>query len=97
VSDDQEIAVGYAYEGRRAGYRPLEQALANEFAVALQTLRSSRPDLGLGPDGKVLVVVRDRSLAGISISGGRARLGKHEMFVPISNIRSIDYEETKKK
>jgi hypothetical protein len=39
----------------------------------------------------------DELLAGISISGVRARLGKHEMFVPISNIRSIDYEETKKK
>jgi S-adenosylmethionine synthetase len=68
VSDDQAIAVGYACEGPRAGYRPLEQALVNEFAAALETLRSSRPELGLGPDGKVLVVVRDRSLAAVSIS-----------------------------
>ena len=68
VSDDQAIAVGYACEGRRAGYRPLEQALANEFVAALETLRRTRPDLGLGPDGKVLVVVRDRSLVAVSIS-----------------------------
>jgi len=68
VSDDQAIAVGYACEGRRAGYRPIEQALANEFVTMLETLRRSRPDLGLGPDGKVLVVVRDRSLVGVSVS-----------------------------
>jgi S-adenosylmethionine synthetase len=68
VSDDQAIAVGYACEGTRAGYIPLEQALANDFASALECLRRTRPDLGLGPDGKVLVVIRDRTLVGVSIS-----------------------------
>jgi S-adenosylmethionine synthetase len=68
VSDDQSICVGYACEGRRADYRPLEQALANEFASVLETLRRTRPELGLGPDGKVLVVVRDRALVGVSVS-----------------------------
>jgi S-adenosylmethionine synthetase len=69
VSDDQAIAVGYACEGARASYRPLEQALANEFAAALQSLRRREPALGLGPDGKVLVVVvGGRTLAGVSIS-----------------------------
>ena len=68
VSDDQSICVGYACEGKRAGYRPLEQALANEFASALETLRTTRPELRFGPDGKVLVVVRDRALIGVSVS-----------------------------
>jgi S-adenosylmethionine synthetase len=68
VSDDQAIAVGYACAGKRAGYRPLEQALANEFAAALEALRGEGPELGLGPDGKVLVVVRGRAIAGVSIS-----------------------------
>jgi S-adenosylmethionine synthetase len=68
VSDDQAIAVGYACEGKRAGYRPLEQALANDCAAALECLRRSHRELGLGPDGKVLVVVRGRAIEGVSIS-----------------------------
>jgi len=68
VSDDQAIAVGYAVEGVRAGYRPLEHALANDFVSALERLRRERPELGLGPDGKVLVVVRGTALIGVSIS-----------------------------
>ena len=68
VSDDQAIAVGHAVEGARAGYRPLEQALANDFVQAVEHLRRARPELGLGPDGKVLVVVRGKTLAGVSAS-----------------------------
>src|SRR6185295_4164397 len=68
VSDDQAIAVGHAVQGARAGYRPLEQALANDCAAAIESLRRSRPSLGLGPDGKVLVVVRGRVLVGVSVS-----------------------------
>jgi S-adenosylmethionine synthetase len=68
VSDDQAIAVGYACRGARAGYRPLEQALATDFARALERLRVERPALGLGPDGKTLVVVRGKRLAGVSLS-----------------------------
>jgi S-adenosylmethionine synthetase len=68
VSDDQAVAVGYACRGKRAGYRPLEQALATDFARALERLRRNRPDLGLGPDGKTLVVVRGRRLVGVSLS-----------------------------
>jgi S-adenosylmethionine synthetase len=68
ISDDQAIAVGHAVAGRRAGYRPLAQALATEFATALERLRVARPALGLGPDGKTLVVVRGLALAGVSLS-----------------------------
>jgi S-adenosylmethionine synthetase len=52
VSDDQAICVGHAVWGPRAGHRPLEQALASDFASALEGLRASRPEPGLGPDGK---------------------------------------------
>lgn len=68
VSDDQSICVGYAVEGKRAGYGPLEQALATDFARALECLRRTRPELGLGPDGKTLVAVRGRTLVGASLS-----------------------------
>ena len=46
VSDDQAIAVGHAVQGARAGYLPLEQALANDCAAAIETLRRSTPSLG---------------------------------------------------
>jgi S-adenosylmethionine synthetase len=68
ISGDQSISVGYAVEGNRAGYRPVAQALATDFARALECLRRTRPALGLGPDGKTLVAVRGRALAGVSIS-----------------------------
>jgi S-adenosylmethionine synthetase len=68
VSDDQAICVGHAVWGPRAGHRPLEQALANDFVAALERLRVARPDLRLGPDGKCLVAVRGRRLAGVSLS-----------------------------
>ena len=68
VADDQAVAVGHAVRGDRAGYRPLEQALASDFANALERLRVGRPTLGLGPDGKTLVVVRGRQLVGVSVS-----------------------------
>jgi S-adenosylmethionine synthetase len=75
VSDDQSISVGHAVWGPRAGHRPLEQALATDFAAALERLRRARPDLGLGPDGKTLVVVRDRTLVGVSLSVQHAARG----------------------
>jgi S-adenosylmethionine synthetase len=68
VSDDQAICVGHAVEGRRAGFVPLERALARDFAAALAGLRLARPELGLGPDGKVLVAARGRRLVGVSLS-----------------------------
>jgi S-adenosylmethionine synthetase len=68
VSDDQAIAVGHAVQGARAGYRPLEHALANDFARALEQLRVNSPWLGLGPDGKTLVAVRGTTLVGVTVS-----------------------------
>jgi S-adenosylmethionine synthetase len=73
VSDDQAICVGHAVWGPRAGHRPLEQALASDFVKTLESLRTERPDLGLGPDGKTLVAVRGRALVGVSLSLQHAR------------------------
>ncbi len=68
VSDDQVIAVGYACQGERAGLVPLEQALARDFARAMEDLhRGSMREL-LGPDGKVLIAVRGRRLEAVSLS-----------------------------
>lgn len=68
VSDDQSISVGHAVAGVRAGWRPVEQALATDFASAIERLRAQQPQLGLGPDGKTLVVVQDRVLEAVSVS-----------------------------
>lgn len=68
VSDDQAIAVGHAVDGVRAGYRPLEQALADDFVRVMEHVRRTNAGLGLGPDGKVLVVVRGKTLVAVSAS-----------------------------
>jgi len=38
---------------------PVEHWLARELAARLYALRITRPDLGLGPDGKVIVTIRE--------------------------------------
>ena len=68
MSDDQAVGVGYAVDRPRAGYRPIEQALASDFCRAIERLRVSRSDLGLGPDGKSLVITRGSTLVGVSLS-----------------------------
>src|SRR5690606_28840919 len=68
VADDQVIGVGHACRGFRAGMIPLEQALARDFAKALEALRSGGREAWLGPDGKALVVVRGRRLVAVSLS-----------------------------
>lgn len=57
VADDQSICTGYAINHPETNYLPLEHWLANHLGRRLQSLRSEFPDLGLGPDGKILVVV----------------------------------------
>jgi S-adenosylmethionine synthetase len=57
LSDDQAICVGYAVDRSETQYLPAEQWLVGQLARRLHRLRTERPDLGLGPDGKVLAVV----------------------------------------
>jgi S-adenosylmethionine synthetase len=72
VSDDQSIVTGYAIDMPGANYLPPEQWLAWRFSRAVESLRASRPELELGPDGKVRVIYEEdgkrRRLAGFSTS-----------------------------
>jgi S-adenosylmethionine synthetase len=72
LSDDQAICVGYAVDIPQTNYLPVEQWLAGRLARRLYALRLERPDLLLGPDGKVIVLVREGeqswSLDGFSCS-----------------------------
>jgi S-adenosylmethionine synthetase len=62
VSDDQVISVGYACSTPGTDMRPVEHALVKRIAGALDVLRRGDPSLGLGPDGKVIVLVREERL-----------------------------------
>jgi S-adenosylmethionine synthetase len=61
LSDDQAICVGYANDLEATNHLPVEQWLVVRLAWRLHALRLEAPKLGLGPDGKVLVVVREES------------------------------------
>lgn len=62
------IAVGHACEERRAGYRPLAQALVSDFCAALDPAKREIPSPGFEPDGKVLVALRVRQLVAVTAS-----------------------------
>ena len=72
LSDDQTISVGYACDSPGTNWVPAEHALAWQLGRRLHRLRDERPDLQLGPDGKVIVQLdvgeRDVQLAGFSTS-----------------------------
>lgn len=72
LADDQAICVGYAVDIPETNYLPVEHWLAGRLARRLARLRTERPELRLGPDGKVLVLVREDgrawSLEGFSCS-----------------------------
>lgn len=59
LSDDQAICVGYANNLKATNHLPVEQWLVQRFGQRLHALRKLHPALQLGPDGKVLVVVRE--------------------------------------
>lgn len=59
LSDDQAICVGYANNLAPTNHLPVEHWLAGRLARRLHALRREEPGLGLGPDGKVLALVRD--------------------------------------
>jgi len=59
LSDDQAISVGYANNLPQTNHLPVEHWLAGRFARRLHAVRSQAPALDLGPDGKVLVLVRE--------------------------------------
>jgi S-adenosylmethionine synthetase len=59
LSDDQAICVGYANNLPQTNHLPVEHWIAGRLARQLYRLRNELPDLALGPDGKVVVVVRE--------------------------------------
>jgi S-adenosylmethionine synthetase len=59
LADDQAICIGYANNLKATNHLPVEQWLVQRFGQRLHALRTLHPDLQLGPDGKVLVVVRE--------------------------------------
>ncbi len=58
LSDDQAICIGYATDLAATNHLPVEQWLVAHLARRLYDLRLAAPELGLGPDGKVLILVR---------------------------------------
>jgi S-adenosylmethionine synthetase len=60
LSDDQSIVVGYACSTPGTDMLPVEQAIVKRLARRLDALRRHERGLALGPDGKVLVLVRER-------------------------------------
>ena len=63
LSDDQAICMGYANNLVQTNHLPVEHWLASRLARRLHALRSQVPGLDLGPDGKVLVLVREDQAA----------------------------------
>lgn len=59
LADDQAICIGYANDLVPTGHLPVEHWLAQRLARRLYHLRAEQPDLALGPDGKVIVAVRE--------------------------------------
>ena len=57
ISDDQSICTGYATATPETNHLPVEHWLANRLGRRLANLRKEAPDLGLGPDGKVIVLI----------------------------------------
>lgn len=61
LSDDQAICIGYANHLEATNHLPVEQWLVGAVAKRLYRLRAEQPELNLGPDGKVLVVVEEHA------------------------------------
>jgi S-adenosylmethionine synthetase len=59
LADDQAICIGYANDLPQTNHLPVEHWLAGRLARRLYALRTEAPELALGPDGKVLVVVAE--------------------------------------
>jgi S-adenosylmethionine synthetase len=61
LSDDQAICIGYANHLEATNHLPVEHWLVRAVAKRLHRLRAEQPELNLGPDGKVLVVVEEHT------------------------------------
>ena len=88
LSDDQAICIGFANNLVQTNHLPVEHWLARRLAARLYRLRTERPDLGLGPDGKVMVFVKDEG-HGWSLDGFSCSLQQREAADSIALHRAI--------
>jgi len=58
-ADDQSIVTGYAVDLPGTNFLPPEHCLAWRLSCRMERLRLERPELKLGPDGKVIVACED--------------------------------------
>jgi len=88
LSDDQSICTGYAAAIPGTNYLPVEHWLANRLGRRLASIRAEAPELQLGPDGKVVVLVTgdgdDWSLSDFSCS-----LQQHEGADDVALHRAV--------
>lgn len=59
LADDQAICIGYANAIEATNHLPVEQWLVATIAKRLHRLRYDCPELQLGPDGKVMVLMEE--------------------------------------
>jgi S-adenosylmethionine synthetase len=59
LADDQAICIGYANHLEPTNHMPVEQWLVQILTRRLHRLRNDYPELGLGPDGKVMIAVSE--------------------------------------
>jgi S-adenosylmethionine synthetase len=79
LADDQAIVTGYAVDLPGMNYLPPEQCLAHRLARRLGRLRTEAPELQLGPNGKLILLLEEEQfptrLAGFSASLQQAGTG----------------------
>lgn len=59
LANDQCVVTGYAVDIPETNYLPVEQWLVHRLSRRLESIRIEKPNLCLGPDGKVQIVVKD--------------------------------------
>ena len=80
VADDQSICTGYAIALPETNYLPPAHYLANRLGRRISELYHSRPELGLGPDGKLIVTLQEED--------GRFRL--HALSCSVQQRNMVD-------
>lgn len=88
LSDDQAICIGYAINLPQTNDLPVEQWIVRALAQRLHRLITEQPDLSLGPDGKVIVFVREDG-AKWSLDGFSCSLQQREYADDIALHRAV--------
>jgi S-adenosylmethionine synthetase len=88
LSDDQAICIGYAIDLPQTNYLPVEHWIVRRLAQRLYWLRTEKPGLALGPDGKVIVFVRDEGTSW-ALDGFSCSLQQRERADDIALHRAV--------